>query len=77
MTAERKNQIGEAIYPLIEAHLTPLDKVPLAGKVTGMLLESLDQSELMQLLESNESLVQKVSEALEVLAVANQIPDAK
>jgi len=77
MTAERKNQIGEAIYPLIEAHLTPLDKVPLAGKVTGMLLESLDQSELMQLLESNESLVQKVSEALEVLAVANRIPDAK
>jgi len=77
MTAERKMQIGEAIYPLIDAYLSPLDKSALAGKITGMLLESLEQVELMQLLESNESLTQKVSEALEVLAAANQIPEAK
>jgi len=77
MTDERKNQIGEALYPLLQAHLTALDKAALAGKVTGMLLDSLDQSELMQLLESNESLVLKTAEALEVLAAASLIPDAK
>jgi len=77
MTDERKNQIGEALYPLLQAHLTALDKGALAGKVTGMLLDSLDQSELMQLLESNESLVLKTAEALEVLAAASLIPDAK
>jgi len=73
MTAERKQQIGEALYPQIDRELNPQNKTQFAGKITGMLLESLDQSELMQLIESQEALSKKISEALEVLASATQL----
>lgn len=46
---------GERLFPLIQAmHLS------LAGKITGMLLE-IDNSELLHMLESPESLRSKVS----------------
>lgn len=77
MTPERKQQIGEAIYPQIDAILVPVQKQHLAGKITGMLLESLDLSELMQLLESQDALSKKINEALDVLSAASQIPEAK
>jgi len=77
MTPERKNQIGEALYPLIEGALSPVQKQSLAGKITGMLLESLDLSELMQLLDSPDALSKKINEALDVLNAASQIPEAK
>ncbi|GAB5569164.1 polyadenylate-binding protein 1-like isoform X1 [Prionailurus iriomotensis] len=52
---------GERLYPLIyDAH------TQLAGKITGMLLE-IDNSELLLMLESPESLNAKVEEALAVL----------
>uniref|UniRef100_A0A8B9F7K4 PABC domain-containing protein n=1 Tax=Amazona collaria TaxID=241587 RepID=A0A8B9F7K4_9PSIT len=51
---EQKQMIGERLYPLIHAvHPT------LAGKITGMLLE-IDNSELLLLLESPDSLHSKV-----------------
>ncbi|KAM7126894.1 polyadenylate-binding protein 1-like [Molossus nigricans] len=58
---KQKQMIGERLYPLIyDAH------TQLAGKITGMLLE-IDNSELLLMLESPESLNAKVEEALAVL----------
>ncbi|XP_055977491.1 polyadenylate-binding protein 1-like [Sorex fumeus] len=58
---EQKQMIGERLFPLISALHTQL-----AGKITGMLLE-IDNSELLLMLESPESLNAKVEEALAVL----------
>ncbi|XP_017542993.1 polyadenylate-binding protein 1-like [Pygocentrus nattereri] len=58
---EQKQLLGERLYPLIQA-LHP----NLAGKITGMLLE-IDNSELLHMLESPESLHAKVEEAVAVL----------
>jgi polyadenylate-binding protein len=57
----QKNMIGERLYPLIHSINSDF-----AGKVTGMLLE-MDNSELLHLLESPDSLKSKVHEALQVL----------
>ncbi|XP_023612007.1 polyadenylate-binding protein 1-like isoform X10 [Myotis lucifugus] len=58
---KQKQMIGERLYPLIYNVHTQL-----AGKITGMLLE-IDNSELLFMLESPESLNAKVEEALAVL----------
>lgn len=47
-------QIGERLFPLIQSM-----HANLAGKITGMLLE-IDNSELLHMLESHESLRSKV-----------------
>ena len=51
---------------MIDPYDTQSSQPELAGKITGMLLE-MDNSELLHLLESNESMNSKVSEALTVL----------
>uniref|UniRef100_A0A8C8DAS1 Polyadenylate-binding protein n=1 Tax=Oncorhynchus tshawytscha TaxID=74940 RepID=A0A8C8DAS1_ONCTS len=58
---EQKQMLGERLFPLIQ----PMHP-SLAGKITGMLLE-IDNSELLHMLESNESLRSKVEEAVAVL----------
>lgn len=58
---DQKQMLGERLYPLI-ANMHPTD----AGKITGMLLE-IDNSELLHMLEHNESLKAKVDEAVAVL----------
>ncbi|XP_024915321.1 polyadenylate-binding protein 1-like isoform X2 [Cynoglossus semilaevis] len=58
---DQKQLLGERLYPLIHA-LHP----SMAGKITGMLLE-IDNSELLHMLESPESLHSKVDEAVAVL----------
>uniref|UniRef100_A0A8C6AFG4 Poly(A) binding protein cytoplasmic 1 like n=1 Tax=Monodon monoceros TaxID=40151 RepID=A0A8C6AFG4_MONMO len=55
---EQKHMIGERLYPLIYNVHTQL-----AGKITGMLLE-IDNSELLLLLESPESLNAKKMDSL-------------
>ncbi|KAL4617015.1 polyadenylate-binding protein 1-like, partial [Arapaima gigas] len=54
---EQKQMLGERLFPLIQS-MHP----SLAGKITGMLLE-IDNSELLHMLESPESLRSKVDEA--------------
>lgn len=58
---EQKQMLGERLFPLIERMYSNL-----AGKITGMLLE-IDNSELLHMLEHNESLKAKVEEAVAVL----------
>ncbi|NXF83770.1 EPAB protein, partial [Sclerurus mexicanus] len=65
---EQKQMIGDRLYPLVHA-VHP----SLAGKITGMLLE-IDNSELLLLLESPESLHSKMEEAVTVLR-AHQATD--
>merc|ERR1719313_2434206 len=59
--AVQKQMIGEKLFPAI-AKIEPA----MAGKVTGMMLE-MDNSELLMLLESEQQLRNKVTEALNVL----------
>jgi len=77
--SERRQAIGEQIYPLIEQTLRVTNQEDLTGKITGMFLESIEQPELMLLLDSQEALNKKVSEALEVLKAhadeAKKVPE--
>lgn len=66
---EQKQMLGERLFPLIQA-MHP----SLAGKITGMLLE-IENSELLHMLESPESLRSKVDEAVAVLQ-AHQAKEA-
>uniref|UniRef100_A0A8C7ZY51 Polyadenylate-binding protein n=1 Tax=Oryzias sinensis TaxID=183150 RepID=A0A8C7ZY51_9TELE len=65
---DQKQLLGDRLYPLIVAQ-----QPNLAGKITGMLLE-IDNSELLHMLESPESLKSKVDEAIAVLQ-AHQAKD--
>jgi len=58
---EQKQMLGERLFPLIYSMHSEL-----AGKITGMLLE-IDNSELLHMLEHEESLKAKVEEAVAVL----------
>ncbi|XP_059974897.1 polyadenylate-binding protein 4 [Mesoplodon densirostris] len=58
---EQKQMLGERLFPLIQTMHSNL-----AGKIAGMLLET-DNSELLHMLESPESLRSKVDEAVAVL----------
>ncbi|XP_030748797.1 polyadenylate-binding protein 4-like [Sitophilus oryzae] len=58
---DQKQMLGERLFPLIQRMYPDL-----AGKITGMLLE-IDNTELLHMLEHNESLKNKVEEAVAVL----------
>lgn len=58
---EQKQMLGERLFPVIHS-MHP----DMAGKITGMLLE-IDNSELLHMLEHNQSLKAKVDEAVAVL----------
>nr|XP_023020946.1 polyadenylate-binding protein 1-like [Leptinotarsa decemlineata] len=58
---EQKQMLGERLFPLIQRMYPDM-----AGKITGMLLE-IDNTELLHMLEHNESLKNKVEEAVAVL----------
>lgn len=59
---EQKQMLGERLYPLIARICKDTD----VGKITGMMLE-MDNGELLMMLESENLLHDKVSEALTVL----------
>ncbi|XP_055644849.1 polyadenylate-binding protein 4-like [Toxorhynchites rutilus septentrionalis] len=69
--AQQKQMLGERLYSLIEP-MYPM----LVGNITGMLLE-IDNSELLHMLEHNESLKAKVEEAVAVLQAHLQKTQAK
>ncbi|XP_036126979.1 polyadenylate-binding protein 1-like [Molossus molossus] len=68
---EQKIMLGEWLFPLIQA-MNPT----LASKITGMLLE-MDNSELLHMLESPESLRSKVDEAVAVLQACQAQQEAQ
>lgn len=59
----QKQMLGERLYPLV-SQMQP----ELAGEITGMLLD-IDNTELLHLLESRESLEAKVKEGIAVLLI--------
>ncbi|XP_077210547.1 polyadenylate-binding protein 7-like isoform X2 [Tasmannia lanceolata] len=63
--SHQKQILGERLFPLIKKHKA----FDLASKITGMLLE-MDNSELLLLLESPESLAAKVEEGVQVLKIS-------
>lgn len=65
---EQKQMLGERIYPLIDRMCKGTADV---GKITGMMLE-MDNSELLMMLENEDLLQAKVSEAATVLQTAKQ-----
>lgn len=65
---EQKNLIGEQLYPQVMEQLKAKDEpAERAGKVTGMLLDGVETTDLLHLLESPDALRAKVEEALAVL----------
>ena len=60
--AQAKQILGERLYALIQ-----VEQGALAGKITGMLLEGLDNSELVALIDDNAALQAKIQEALAAL----------
>jgi len=54
--------LGERLYPLIQK-----EQPELAGKITGMLLDSFYIEEMLSLLENSDALHNKINEAIEVL----------
>jgi len=63
---ERKRMIGERLFPKIQ-EIEP----PLAGKITGMLLE-MENTDLLVLLSNKAQLRKKINEALSVLKKHNK-----
>jgi len=68
----QKYMLGENLYPRISVALQALKQEALAGKITGMLLDSMTPEELYGLIESPDALNRKISEALEVLENYNK-----
>jgi polyadenylate-binding protein len=60
--AQRKNIIGEQLYAQIQRQ-----QPALAGKITGMLLEGMDEAELIFLIETPDELMNRIREAIDVL----------
>lgn len=71
-TEEAKLQVGDRLY-----HSIAKNHKDKAGKITGMLLESMDVSELLGLLDDEVALGLKVGEALDVLKKAEDGGDAE
>jgi polyadenylate-binding protein len=70
---QQKMHLGERLYPLIHK-----SQPSLAGKITGMLLDSgWSNDELLALIKDEDKLLPKIQEAVDVLASANVLPPAE
>lgn len=54
--------MGERLY-----HLISKDKADLAGKITGMILESCSNEEIIGMIDNESALKEKIDEAIKVL----------
>merc|ERR1719235_1283720 len=63
---EKKNILGNLMYPLVEANVSNPDHVP---KITGMLidLEVLRASEIVEIMENQEALKERIDEAIGII----------
>jgi len=69
----KKTIIGDFLYLKIDEYFkNHPSSFNDAGKITGMLLDSLDEQELLNLAEDNNELIQKIEEAIQVLQEHNQ-----
>ena len=59
---KRKNLIGERLYSQIS-----VSQPNFVGKITGMLLDGMEDTELLHLIESPQDLEGRIKEALDVL----------
>jgi len=66
-TKEQKRILGERLYPLIAK-----PQPQLAGKITGMILDSAGSEELLHLINDPQALAEKIEEALKVLKEHNE-----
>jgi len=66
---QRKRVIGDHLYQKIDSFfkMNPEGNFNDAGKITGMLLESLDEQELINLAEDPNELTKRIEEAINVL----------
>jgi len=74
---EQRNNVGEQLFGMIGIILIA-NNVPdsSTGKITGMLLESMDPVDLVSLMQNKEALTKKVGEALAVLRNHQAADDA-
>jgi len=73
---KKKNVIGDFLYTKIEEYFrTSQHSFTDAGKITGMLLDSLDEQELLNLAEDNNELINKIEEAVTVLQEHQENPE--
>ena len=73
-TAMSQQEIGEALYPLVQTELASsfaAELASLAGKITGMLLDGLEPAELLQMVQASgagaDLVKAKVKQAVDVL----------
>jgi len=66
---KKKTIIGDFLYVQIEEYFKNNQTTGFndSGKITGMLLDSLDEQELLYLAEDNNELISKIEEAVSVL----------
>jgi polyadenylate-binding protein len=71
---QRKRVIGDHLYQKIDSYfkMNPEGNFSDAGKITGMLLESLDEQELINLAEDPNELTKRIDEAINVLQEHSQ-----
>ena len=66
---QAKQILGERLYALIQQDQS---HAHLAGKITGMLLEGLDNTELVALIDDHNALRAKIQEAIAALEAHNR-----
>ena len=74
-----KTEIGERIYPMVGDELARFALVALQGKVTGMLLDGIEDSELIAWIQDShghtEAISSRVREALKVLEESDMLTE--
>ena len=70
---KQRNILGELLFPMVEKLCVDIKDDGIAPKVTGMLidLEVFEVTEILEFIENEESLKERVKEAVELLTAEN------